>query len=244
MFKLPAGSVTKKSPYRQKGKVAELALGYQGGANALITMGALDMGLAADELEPIKTAWRGANPEVVQLWYDMQDAAIGAVRNKTTRVLPIAAGRAELVFSYESGFLFVTLPSGRRLAYVKPRIEAEDLKDKTGEFTIARAGSLTYEGTDQKTKRWGRQATYGGKLVENITQAIARDCLAEAMLALDAEGFAQLFTVYDEDVIEEPIDGRPLAAAEAIFNRPIPWAPALRLRGDGFETTYYCKEID
>ena len=248
MFKLPPGSVDKKSPYRFKGKVAELALGYQGGAGALKTMGALDMGLTEDELEPIKVAWREANPEVVQFWYDCENAAKTAVAQKTSAEVPVAGKRSSLVFSWESGFLFIKLPSGRRLAYVKPRIEAEDLyreKSDGSKFQIARAGSLTYEGLDQKTKQWTRVSTYGGKLVENITQAIARDLLAEAMLALDDEGFTLLTTVHDEVVCEEPIDGpRDVHLAEQIMGRPIPWANGLPLRGDGFETAYYMKEID
>jgi len=248
MFKLPKGSVDKKSPYRFKGKVAELALGYQGGAGALKTMGALDMGLTEDELEPIKVAWREANPEVVQFWYDCENAAKDAVARKTSIDVPIAGGRSKLTFIWESGFLFIGLPSGRRLAYVKPRIEAEDLyREKTdgSKFQIARAGSLTYEGLDQKTKQWTRLSTYGGKLVENITQALARDLLAESMLALDAEGFTLLTTVHDEIVAEEEIDGhRDVHLAEQIMGRPIPWAKDLPLRGDGFETPYYMKEID
>lgn len=247
MFNLPAGSVTKKSPYRQKGKVAELALGYQGGAGALKTMGALDMGLTEEELDPIKVAWRAANPEIVQLWYDCEGAAKAAVRGKTSVALPIAGGRASLVFAYQSGFLTIQLPSGRKLFYVKPRIETEDLYRETsagGRFVVASAGSLTYEGNDQKTKQWVRLPTYGGKLVENITQAVARDCLADAMLALDDEGYEQLFTVHDEDVIEMPEGVGTLEEAEEIMGRPLAWAPGLPLRADGFECSYYQKEID
>lgn len=232
---------------RQKGKVAELALGYQGGANALVTMGALEMGIQQDELEPIKNAWRQANPEIVNLWYAVDRAAVDSVKTKTQVVLPIAGGRSTLVFDYEFGFLTIKLPSGRKLFYVKPRIESEDLMRELsngGRYVVAREGSLTYEGIDQKTKKWGRLPTYGGKLVENITQACARDCLREAMLALDAEGFTQLFTVHDEDVLEEPVDGRSVNAAEEVMGRPIEWAPGLLLRGDGFETAYYMKEID
>jgi DNA polymerase len=110
---------------------------------------------------------------------------------------------------------------------------------------VARAGSLTYEGQDQKTKQWTRVSTYGGKLVENITQAVARDLLAESMLALDAEGFTLLTTVHDEIVAEELVDGtRDVKFAEEVMGRPIDWAPGLPLRGDGFETLYYMKEID
>lgn len=247
MFKLPAGSVSKKSPYRQKGKISELALGYQGGAGALKTMGALEMGIAEEELDPIKDAWRDANPEIVNLWYAMERAALQAVERKGAVVLPIADGRAQLVFAYESGFLTIRLPSGRKLFYVKPRIETEDLYRELangGRFQIARRGSLTYEGTDQKTKQWTRLSTYGGKLVENVCQAIARDCLAESMFGLDDQGFEQLMTVHDEDVLEVPYGMGELKEVEAIMGRSIDWAPDLLLRGDGFETEYYMKEID
>jgi DNA polymerase len=248
MFKLPAGSVTKKSPYRQRGKVAELALGYQGGANALVTMGALDMGLTMEELDPIKVAWREANPEVVKFWYACEAAAKQAVANKTSVSLPIAGGRAKLVFAYESGFLTILLPMGRKLFYVKPHIEQEDLVRELAsgaKYVVARAGSLTYEGSDQKTKKWTRLSSYGGKLVENLCQAISRDCLAESMLQLDAKGFTQLVTVHDQDICEEPIDGpRDVHLAESIMGMAIPWAPGLLLRADGFETLYHMKEIE
>jgi len=245
MFNLPVGSVTKKSPYRQKGKISELALGYQGGAGALKTMGALEMGLTEDELEPIKDAWRAANPEIVQLWYSCERSAKEAVLGKKSVTLLLAGKKASLVFAYESGFLTIQLPSKRKLFYVKPRIEAEDLVRETsagGKFIAARAGSLTYEGQDQKTKQWTRLSTYGGKLVENITQAVARDCLAESMLALDDAGYTQLATVHDEIIME--MKDRSLTEAEEIMGEAIAWAPGLPLRGDGFETKYYMKEID
>ena len=245
MFNLPAGSVTKKSPYRQKGKISELALGYQGGAGALKTMGALEMGLTEDELEPIKDAWRAANPEIVQLWYACERSAKEAVLGKKGVNLRIAGKKAVLRFAYESGFLTITLPSGRKLFYVKPRIEAEDLvRTNTAgvKYVAARAGTITYEGQDQKTKQWARLTTYGGKLVENITQAVARDCLAESMLALDDAGYTQLATVHDEIIME--MEGGSLTEAEEIMGEAIAWAPGLPLRGDGFETKYYMKEID
>ena len=253
MFKLPPGSVGKKSPYRQKGKISELALGYQGGAGALKTMGALAMGLTEEELDPIKVAWREANPEIASfdqrnpgLWLKCDNASKKAVQTRADVVVPIAGGRAQIVFAFESGFLTIKLPSGRKLFYVKPRIEGEDLYRETsagGRFMVARAGSLTYEGLDQKTKQWTRLSTYGGKLVENITQAIARDCLRESMIALDNAGHEQLFTVHDEIIIEARNDG-DLAKVEAIMGQPIPWAPGLLLRADGFETPYYMKEMD
>jgi DNA polymerase len=183
----------------------------------------------------------------VELWYAMERAAKLAVGQRTTIALPIAAGRAKLVFAWESGFLFITLPSGRRLAYVKPRLEAEDLYRETadgGRFVVARAGSLTYEGLDQTTKQWTRLPTYAGKLVENVTQAIARDCLREAMLRLDERGYQQLMTIHDEIVIEAADGVGSLADVEAVLGQPIDWARDLLLRGDGFETRYYMKEID
>ncbi len=238
MFRLPAGSVDKKSPYRQKGKIAELALGYAGGVGALKVMGALSLGLKEDELEGIKVAWRDANPEIVRLWYAVENAAHRAVLERKPQHLPIGQ-RSNLIFSWERGLLFIELPSGRRLAYVKPRIEPQDLV--RDDAVIARAGALTYEGTDQRTKRWGRISTYGGKLVENITQAIARDCLREAMLAIAQAGYQQVMTVHDEIVIESDTG---LDEVLAIMRRPLSWAPGLVLRGDGFVTPYYQKESD
>lgn len=238
MFKLHPGSVDKKSPYRQRGKISELALGYGGGVGALKVMGALSMGLQEDELEAIKVAWRKANPEIVRLWYAVEKAAHRAVLERQAQHLPIGQG-SELIFSWESGLLFITLPSGRRLAYVKPRIEIEDLV-RDG-VVIAKAGALTYEGTDQRTKRWSRISTYGGKLVENITQAIARDCLRETMLAVAQAGYQQVMTVHDEIVIEADTG---LDEILAIMSRPLPWAHGLQLRGDGFVTPYYQKESD
>ena len=227
---------------RQKGKISELALGYQGAEGALKTMGALEMGLTEDELGPIKDAWRKANPEIASfdkeapgLWVRSQDAAIKAVKEKTTVAMDVAGGRAKLIFKWESGFLSIELPSGRKLFYVKPQIGQDEKYGRD---------CLTYEGMDQKTKKWTRLNTYGGKLIENITQAIARDCLREAMLAIDGMKYHQLMTVHDEAVIEMPYGSGSLQEVEEIMARPIAWAPDLQLRGDGFETNYYMKEID
>ena len=250
MFRLAPGSVTRKSPYRQKGKIAELALGYQGGVAALKTMGALEMGLKEIELEPIKLAWRAANPEIVKFWAATQSAALTSVTNRSRESLPVGtqSGSAApcLTFTSERGLLQIELPSGRRLSYAKPQIAKEDLvkTDPNGRhYTAISAGALTYEGVDTQSKQWGRQATYGGKLVENITQAIARDCLANAMLALDAAGYQQLITVHDEIVIEMPEHQGSIDEVCEILARPLPWAPGLVLCADGFESPYYCKEI-
>jgi DNA polymerase len=248
MFRLPAGSVTKKSAERQKGKIAELALGFGGSVGALTVMGALDMGITEAELKPIVYAWRDANTEIVDFWAACERSAKQAVRSKTPVDLLIAGGRAKIVFTLEKGFLTIELPSGRKLFYVKPRIEVQDLSRDTangGSYVVAREGSLTYEGQDQVTKQWTRVATFGGKICENLAQAIARDCLRESMFALDAAGFTMLTTVHDEIICEELIGGsRDVKAAEEIMGRPVSWAPDLLLRGDGFETPYYQKEID
>jgi len=227
MFKVPVESITKGNPLRQKGKIAELALGYQGSKGALITMGALNMGLTEEELPGLVTTWRQANPAIVRLWQDVENAALTAVREK--RPVLIQYG---VVFTYESGILFIRLPSGRRLAYVKPKIEVEERFNKKG---------LTYEGYEQG--KWSRLRTYGGKLVENIVQATARDCLAEAMLLLDAAGYRIVMHVHDEVVMEVPNnDPHALEDACEIMARPIEWAPGLPLRADGFECNYYRKD--
>lgn len=218
-------------------------------------MGALKMGLAEEDLKPIINQWRAANPEIASfdrarpgIWLKVDSAATKAVRNKTSVTLPIAGGRASLVFAYESGFLTIKLPSERKLFYCKPRLEQEDLYRALAngaKYVVAEAGSLTYEGNDQKTKKWMRLPTYGGKLVENIVQAIARDCLREAMFALDRAGFTQLTTVHDEIICEEAHEGSlNVERAEELLGLPVAWAPGLLLRGAGFETPYYMKEID
>lgn len=219
----------KKHPLRQKGKVAELALGYQGGPGALVKMGALKMGLKEEELPELVKAWRAANPHIVQFWWDIQAAAIAAVREKTT----VTYGAYGLTFSYEAGMMFIRLPSGRRLAYVRPRLEREEKFDRIG---------LTYEGMNQETKKWERVPTYGGKLVENIVQATARDCLRDAMLRLDAAGYQIVMHVHDEAVIEAPREFGSVNHACEIMGQPLPWAPGLLLRADGYETDYYKKD--
>lgn len=215
---------------RQKGKVAELALGFAGGKGALIAMGALKMGLKEDELDPIKVAWRAANKKIEQFWYAVERAAMSAITDKQTVMLAIADKRAWLAFSYEKGCLFIKLPSGRSLCYYRARIEHDEKFNKS---------AITYGGLDQKTKQWSDNIrTFGGKLVENLCQGIARDCLREGLFALDQSGYETIMHIHDEAVS----DGGDLAQAEAIMGTPIPWAPGLPLRGDGFVTPYYKKD--
>jgi DNA polymerase bacteriophage-type len=229
MFKVPIEEVTKGSPLRQKGKVSELALGYQGGAGALETMGALQMGIDKEELPILVEQWRTANPAIVQLWTTMNRAAINCLSTGEKTI--VAKG---VYFEYANNILYMVLPSGRRLCYVRPRLG----KNRFGSTAI------TYEGMDQDTKKWGTLETYGGKLVENCVQAIARDCLAESMLKLNAEGFDIVFHVHDEVVIEED-QAEPEAYLNTItdiMGEDIPWAPGLMLRADGYYTPYYKKD--
>ncbi len=225
MFHVPIEEVTKGSPLRQKGKIAELGLGYGGAAGALVSMGALDMGLSEDDLPPLVAAWRRANPHITQFWWDVDKAAVEAVTKRTgTR-----AGR--IGFEYRSGILFVTLPSGRKLAYVKPRMAVNK---------FGREG-LTYEGI-LENKKWGRIETYGPKLVENIVQGTARDLLAEAMLRVEKKGYPIVMHCHDEIIAEVPEGmGSVEEMCEVMAVRPS-WAEGLPLRADGYECPFYQKQ--
>ncbi len=225
MFKVSIDEITKGSPLRQKGKISELALGYGGSVGALTAMGALEMGLTEEELRPLVMRWRSANPNITKLWWDVDKAALNAVKGKTTQVL------GKLTFQYASGILFITLPSGRKLSYIKPRIELNQ---------YGREG-ITYEGIGE-SKRWCRIETYGPKLVENIVQAIARDLLAEAIVAVNAVGYAILMHVHDEIIIEERIGKGSLKDVCDIMAIAPSWAEGLPLRADGFECEYYKKD--
>lgn len=228
MFGVPIEEIHKGSPLRQKGKVSELALGYQGGTGALIQMGALKMGLTEDELQPLVDAWRNANPAIVRLWYDVGNAAIRAVETG----LPTRILQGGITFEVSRGLLFVHLPSGRKLSYARPRVGLNKFGSK----------ALQYDGMSQTTKTWGTQDTYGGKLVENIVQAIARDCLAYAMINLRNAGYDIVMHIHDEAVSEVPTDRDYLDDVCSIMSQPIPWAKGLPLRADGYVTPYYKKD--
>ncbi len=225
MFKVPIDEITKGSPLRQKGKIAELALGYGGGVGALTAMGALDMGVLEEELQPLVTAWRAANTSITKLWWDIDRAALKAVKEK----MPQTVGRVK--FECNSGMLFITLPSERNLAYVKPRIELNK---------FGREG-ITYEGIGE-SKRWCRVDTYGPKLVENIVQATARDLLAEAMLVVNEAGYPIVMHVHDEIVIEAPAGQGSIAEVCDLMGKAPVWAKGLSLRADGYECNYYRKD--
>ena len=222
MFGVPIEEITKGSPLRQKGKIAELALGYGGSVGALKAMGALDMGLTEDELQPLVNAWRSANPNIVRFWWAIDRAAMTSVRDRTV------TETHGIRFTYQSGMLFITLPSGRRLAYVKPRI---------GENQFG-APCVTYEGVGG-TKKWERLDTYGPKLVENIVQATSRDILSYAMRTL--RNCAIVMHVHDEIVIEADRRLSTEVLCQQMSQTP-PWATGLLLRSDGFETDFYKKD--
>ena len=225
MFHVPIEEITKTSPLRQKGKISELALGYGGAVGALTSMGALKMGLTEEELPGLVSTWRSANPHIIAFWWAVDEAAVTAVRDKK----PSKVGRVS--FEYKSGILFVTLPSGRKLSYVKPRM----MLNKFG-----REG-LTYEGIGESKKSM-RLETYGPKLVENIVQAASRDILAEAMLRLEKEGFDIVCHVHDEVVLEVP-DGKSSVEEvnEIMAVNPV-WTEGLPLKAAGFESPFYKKD--
>ena len=224
MFKVPLEKITKGNPeyaLRQKGKVAELALGYQGGPGALIAMGALTMGILEDELPTLVGAWRGANKSIVKFWAQVEADAKRVVREK------IAVHRDHYGFSMDGKSLLLHLPSGRALFYREARIEEMQLR---------------FDGQDQKTKKWARIDTYGGRLVENMCQAVARDCMAEAMLRLRDAGYQTRMTVHDEIIAEMPLGVGSVQEVETLMGAAISWADGLPLKGNGFETTYYRKD--
>ena len=222
MFKVPVEKHGQNAHLRQKGKIAELALGYGGSVGALKAMGALDMGLEENELKPLVDVWRQSNPNIVQLWWDVDKVVKEAVRGKTT------TNTHDIKFSHESGFLFITLPSGRRLAYVKPRMGTNDFG----------SDCVTYEGVGA-TKKWERIETYGPKVVENIVQAISRDILCYSMQQLKDHRICM--HIHDEIVIEAP-DDVELKDIEASMAASPSWADGLLLNADGFETKFYKKD--
>jgi len=225
MFHVPMEEITKGSPLRQKGKLAELGLGFGGAAGALISMGALDMGLTEDELPPLVAAWRKANPHITQFWWDVDAAAVKAVTEKQkTKV-------GKIIFEYKSGILFITLPSGRKLSYVKPRMAVNK---------FGRDG-LTYEGISEN-KKWSRIETYGPKLVENIVQGTARDLLAEAMLRVEAKGYPIVMHCHDEIIAEVPEGTGSVDEMCEIMAVQPKWAEGLPLRADGYECKFYQKQ--
>jgi len=218
----PIEEITKDSPERKRGKVAELALGYQGGVKALERMGGRKLGLEEDEMDSIKNTWRSQNANICQFWYNCQEAFEMAIMGHTTTL-------GKVTFRKGPGVIFIDLPAYRHLVYLSPKIEY----DKDFE-----RDSITYEGLNSITHKWERLKSYGGKIVENITQAAARDCLAEIMLRLKKEYI--VLHVHDEIVLEVEKD-EELQGYIDIFEKPIPWAPDLPLKADGYFSSFYKK---
>lgn len=238
MFGVPIDLIKKGNPeyaLRQKGKVAELALGYQGSTGALINMGALDMGIPEEDLPDIVSRWRDANKRIRDLWYKVDAAAVRVITQGGS------VGVSSIILAHEwdatqgTDYMTITLPSGRKLFYNAPQIGVNQWGNP----------SISYMGMDQTTKKWKRIETYGGKLVENCVQAIARDCLAQAIEHLEAAGLPVIFHIHDEVVI----DIRPFADNDAmlaktveIMSRPVPWAPGLPLGADGWVGKFFKKD--
>lgn len=234
MFNVPIDKIKKGNPeysLRQRGKVATLALGYQGGESALIAMGADRMGLSSEELTDIKVRWRDANKNIVRLWYAVGDAVIQAMNGNGTQFVQSLEIRREWDMMYGLDFISVKLPSGRKLYYPKPFLQQNKFNKD----------ALHYYGVNQTTKKWEVNSTYGGKLVENIVQAIARDCLAETLIRLYDRNYEVVMHIHDEVVIDA-YDDEKLEDVNNILAEPIPWAPGLILKGAGFETKYYMKD--
>ena len=234
MFDVPVDRIVKGNPeysLRQKGKVATLALGYQGGTSALIAMGALNMGLTEDELPDIVSRWRQANPRIRDLWYAVENAALAAMETARPQAIRGLIFALEGDLLYGQSFLTVRLPSGRKLYYPKPFLKENQFGKQ----------ALHYYTVGQQTRKWEVASTYGGKMTENIVQAIARDCLAVTLERIYDRGLQTVFHVHDEVIIDAPMETTVEEICD-LMAEPVPWAPGLILKGAGFESSYYMKD--
>ena len=234
MFDVPVDRIVKGNPeysLRQKGKVATLALGYQGGTSALIAMGALNMGLTEDELPDIVSRWRQANPRIRDLWYAVENAALAAMETARPQAIRGLIFALEGDLLYGQSFLTVRLPSGRKLYYPKPFLKENQFGKQ----------ALHYYMVGQQTRKWEVASTYGGKMTENIVQAIARDCLAVTLERIYDRGLQTVFHVHDEVIIDAPMETTVEEICD-LMAEPVPWAPGLILKGAGFESSYYMKD--
>jgi len=230
MFGVPFETIVrghKNYELRARGKVAVLACGYQGGENALAAMDTKKE-IDPDEYPRLVKQWRDANPNIRKLWYATEAAAVKAVSEKTT--VKVAHG---VQYRFAGGILFADLPSGRSLAYVNARIKPDSTFNKDG---------VVFDGMDQVKKKWMSHRTYGGRLVENLVQAIARDCLAESLTRLDRKGYEIVMHVHDEVVLDVPLDSGSLDNVTAVMGASIDWAPGLPLKAAGFECDFYQKD--
>ncbi|WP_330948959.1 DNA polymerase [Virgibacillus sp. MG-45] len=235
MFGVDIHLIKKGNPeyeLRQKGKVAELALGYQGATGALISMGALNMGLAEEELPDIVKRWRSSNRRIVDLWYAIENAALAVLRTGQPQGVKGLLLQRESDIVNGLDFLTITLPSGRKLYYVKPFLAENDFGKE----------AVHYWGMNQTTKKFEKISSYGGKFTENVVQAIARDCLAETLNRLDKAGYQTVMHIHDEVVLDVPNESADLERVENIMKQLIDWAPGLPLNADGFISDYYMKD--
>jgi len=243
MFGVDIATIAKGQPnyaLRQRGKVATLALGYQGGVNSLIQMGALNYGVTQDELPDIVRRWRDTNRRIVDLWYAVENAALETVRTGAMSAVNPARNAYGVLFAIEGAesgsprWLTIRLPSGRKLYYAEPTIGVNRFGSE----------SIHYRDVSKNSRKFTDQETYGGRLVENIVQATARDCLAVAISRLEAAGYPIVMHIHDEVVIDSNARDPDAALADVreIMGLPIPWAPELQLRADGFTSDYYMKD--
>ena len=231
MFKVPVEKHGQNAQLRQEGKIATLALGYGGGVSALEAMGGSKLGLTEDEEKEIVKLWRDSNPRIVRMWAVIEKAAITAI--KTGESVTVYRN---IVIGKRWGMLTITLPSGRTICYPRAEVETEYNDGWRGDHDI-----IEYEGLNQTTKKWGKVRTYGGKLTENIVQAVARDILGIVILRAKAEGLNIVFHIHDEIIVEATPD-QTLADVEALFSKPIDWCRDLPLKGAGYTTPYYLKD--
>lgn len=230
MFNVPVETIRKghaNYEYRAKGKVGTLACGYAGGVNALKKMGGEKMGLTEAEMQDIVTKWRKANANIVKFWYDVENACKRAINERVTVRL-----QHGIMVSIEAGILFIRLPSGRRLAYVRPKIDVNQFGNE----------QIAFMGMDSISKQWSQQYTYSGKLVENIVQAVARDCLAVSLIRLHKAGYRINLHVHDEVVLSVSNGESSVEEVERIMGIPIDWAKGLNLTAGAFECDYYKKD--
>lgn len=231
MFKVPVAKHGPNAELRQKGKIATLALGYGGGVSALEAMGGSKLGLTEAEEKEIVGLWRDSNPRIVKMWAIIEKAAITAI--KTGQSVTI---HRNIVVARQWGMLTITLPSGRTICYPRAEVSTEYNDGWRGDHDI-----IEYEGLNQTTKKWEKVRTYGGKLTENIVQAVARDILGIVILRAKAAGLNIVFHIHDEIVVEATPD-QTLADVEALFSKPIEWCRDLPLKGAGYTTPYYLKD--
>lgn len=231
MFKVPVEKHGQNAQLRQKGKIATLALGYGGGVSALEAMGGSKLGLTEDEEREIVKLWRDSNPRIVRMWAVIEKAAITAI--KTGESVTVYRN---IVIGKRWGMLTITLPSGRTICYPRAEVETEYNDGWRGDHDI-----IEYEGLNQTTKKWGKVRTYGGKLTENIVQAVARDILGIVILRAKAANLNIVFHIHDEIIVEATPD-QTLADVEALFSKPIDWCRDLPLKGAGYTTPYYLKD--